>query len=89
MTRMKTAGTLSDSDRSALEVVHRQGATHRERQRAQAILLSSRGYGLDQLADILGSALVSGAAEGRASAPASTRNASGVFARAFRYLFSR
>ena len=45
---------MSDSERSALEVVYRQGATHRERQRAQAILLSARGYGLDQLADILG-----------------------------------
>lgn len=51
---MKSAGTLSDSDRSALEVVYRQGATHRERQRAQAVLLSSRGYSLEQLSDILG-----------------------------------
>lgn len=50
---MKHVNTLSDSDRTALELVYRQGVTHRERQRAQSILLSSRGYSLDQLSDIV------------------------------------
>lgn len=50
---MKRVNTLSDSDRTALDVVYRQGSTHRERQRAQSILLSSRGYNLEQLSDIL------------------------------------
>ena len=52
---MKKLTALADADRSALEVVYRSGNTHRERQRAQAILLSSRGYSLDQLAEILSS----------------------------------
>lgn len=50
---MKLVTPLSDADRAALEAIYRQGATHRERQRAQSILLSARGYGLEQLSDIL------------------------------------
>lgn len=50
---MKFVPPLTETDRTALEVEYRQGATHRQRQRAQAVLLSARGYPLDQLADIL------------------------------------
>ena len=53
MNVLKQVAALTDSDRSALEILYRQGATHKERQRAQAILLSARGYSLDQLSDIL------------------------------------
>lgn len=49
---MKFVANLSDTDREALQSVHRSGKTHRERQRAHAILLSAKGYTLDQLADI-------------------------------------
>jgi len=48
---MKFITALSDSNRVALEQAHRDGPTHRQRQRAQAILLSARGYTLEQLAD--------------------------------------
>ena len=44
---------LTEPDRAALERTWRRGASHRERQRAQAVLLSDRGYTLEQLADIL------------------------------------
>lgn len=47
---MKFIATLSDADRVALEQAHRDGAVHRQRQRAQAVLLSARGYTLEQLA---------------------------------------
>ena len=50
---MKFIATLSDADRAALEQVHREARVHRQRQRAQAVLLSAQGYKLDQLADIL------------------------------------
>jgi transposase len=50
----KSVPPLSDADESALKRLWRQGKNHRERQRAQAVLLSSRGYSLDQLSDILG-----------------------------------
>lgn len=49
---MKHVDALSDADRSALEQVHHSGQGHRQRQRAQAILLSARGYTLDQLAEV-------------------------------------
>lgn len=49
---MKFVSALSDADRAALEQVHREDATHRPRQRAQAVLLSARGYTLEQLADL-------------------------------------
>ena len=44
---------LTDAQQSALEQVYRHSRSHRTRQRAQAVLLSARGYSLDQLADIL------------------------------------
>lgn len=49
---MRYISTLSDTDRSALEAVYRSGAAHSERQRAQAILLSARGFTIDQLAEL-------------------------------------
>ena len=51
---MKFVSPLTDADRNALEGVYHDGKTHRQRQRAQAVLLSSRGFALDQLADVLG-----------------------------------
>ena len=51
---MKFVSGLSDSDIVALEQQRCDGKNHRVRQRAHAVLLSSRGYTLEQLADILG-----------------------------------
>ncbi len=47
---MKYISSLTDTDRAVLEKVHRTGATHRERQRAQALLLSAKGFTLGQIA---------------------------------------
>jgi len=47
---MKFISPLSDADRTALEQAHRTATTHRERQRAQALLLSAKGFTLGQLA---------------------------------------
>jgi transposase len=44
--------TLSQEEREALRQAHKSAPTHRERQRAHAILLSAKGYRLNQLADI-------------------------------------
>lgn len=41
---------LTDEQSLALRVLHKSGKSHRERQRAQAVLLSARGMSLDQLA---------------------------------------
>jgi len=41
---------LTDEQASALRVLHKSGKSHRERQRAQAVLLSARGMSLEQLA---------------------------------------
>ncbi len=49
---MKFVAALSDADRTALEQVYHAAPAHRQRQRAQAILLSARRYTLDQLADL-------------------------------------
>ena len=49
---MKFVSSLTDADRAALEQVHRDAPAHRPRQRAQAVLLSARGYTLEQLADL-------------------------------------
>lgn len=50
---MKHIPSLSESDQTALEQMHLNGKTARQRQRAHAVLLSASGYKLDQLADIL------------------------------------
>jgi len=47
---MKFVSTLSDAQRASLEQVHRHGSTHRLRQRAHAVLLSAKGFTLEQLA---------------------------------------
>lgn len=47
---MKFISSLTDADRAALDKVYRTGAVHRERQRAQAILLSAKGFTLGQIA---------------------------------------
>lgn len=49
---MKFIPALSEQDRTALEQLHHDGPAHRPRQRAQAILLSARGYTVEQLADL-------------------------------------
>lgn len=48
----KFVSALSEQQRIALEQVYRSGKTHRERQRAHAVLLSAAGHSLDQLASI-------------------------------------
>ena len=47
---MKFVSALSDADRASLEHVYRHGSVHRLRQRAHAILLSAKGFTLEQLA---------------------------------------
>ncbi len=42
--------TLDETQAANLRALHKQGASHRERQRAQAVLLNARGMSLDQLA---------------------------------------
>lgn len=49
---MKFITALTEADQGDLEELHRDGRTHRQRQRAQAVLLSAKGYTLEQLADI-------------------------------------
>jgi transposase len=49
---MKCISTLSDQERCALLQVRKISTCHRERERAHAVLLSAKGYSLDQLADI-------------------------------------
>ena len=44
--------SLTSVQAQDLQAIRRRGATHRQRQRAHAILLSAKGYTLDQLADI-------------------------------------
>ena len=44
--------SLTSQQIAELQVLRRQGTTHRQRQRAHAVLLSAKGYSLDQLADI-------------------------------------
>ena len=51
---MKFISALTDAETAALERLHRGGASHRQRQRAQAVLLSARGFTLDQLAQVSG-----------------------------------
>lgn len=51
--RPKFVPALTEEDQSALEQMHLHGPTARQRQRAHAVLLSAKGYKLDQLADIL------------------------------------
>ena len=50
---MKYVSALSEADQTALQELHHEGKSHRQRQRAHAVLLSAKGFTLDQLADIL------------------------------------
>ena len=49
---MKYVCALTASEQKALQELHHDGKSHRQRQRAQAVLLSSEGFTLDQLAVI-------------------------------------
>ena len=49
---MKFIPTLTEADQVSLEAVHHTAKTHRQRQRAHAVLLSAKGFTLEQLADI-------------------------------------
>ena len=44
--------TLSQAERAELREAHKSARTHRERQRAHAVLLSAKGYCLNQLSNI-------------------------------------
>lgn len=46
MNRKRYITELSESEKAALRQVVKEGASHRERQRAQAILWSNEGTGL-------------------------------------------
>ena len=50
---MKFVLALTQPQRTALELLHLHGATARQRQRAHAVLLSTDGYPIEQLASIL------------------------------------
>lgn len=41
---------LNEEQAASLRALHKNGSSHRERQRAQAVLLNARGMSLDQLA---------------------------------------
>ena len=49
---MKFIPALTEADQVALETLHHKAKTHRQRQRAHAVLLSAKGFTLEQLADI-------------------------------------
>jgi transposase len=49
---MKFVNSLSEKQIQELRLTHRNAPTHRERQRAHVLLLSAKGYTLNQLADI-------------------------------------
>jgi transposase len=51
---MKSVPALTDTEREALAHLYSRGPTHRQRQRAQAALLSAKGDTLGQIADVLG-----------------------------------
>lgn len=51
---MKFVTPLTDDQREELEGLRREGATHRQRSRAHAVLLSAQGYPIAELAGIFG-----------------------------------
>lgn len=53
MKGMKLVSALTETDKEALMRLHSDGPTHRQRQRAKAVLLSAKGYTLEQIADVL------------------------------------
>lgn len=52
MRSMKYVRPLEVEEVQALEHLHRQGSSHRERVRAHAVLLSSQGFSMESLASI-------------------------------------
>ena len=50
---MKFVSALSEADQADLTAVYRSGPSHRQRQRAHAVLLSAQQYTLDQLSQIV------------------------------------
>lgn len=50
---MKFVSALTEAEQTALETLHLYSPASRQRQRAHAVLLSAKGYTLDQMADIL------------------------------------
>ena len=53
MVGMKLVSALTETEKDALTRLHCEAPTHRQRQRAKAVLLSAKGYTLDQIADVL------------------------------------
>lgn len=51
---MKRVSALTEADQQALTRLYATSPAHRQRQRAQAVLLSAKGYTLEQIADVLG-----------------------------------
>jgi len=49
---MRYIAALKEEEEVELRRLHRQAPTHRQRQRAHALLLSARGYCVEELADI-------------------------------------
>lgn len=49
---MKFVSALSDAQRASLEQVYHHGSVHRLRQRAHAVLLSAKGFTLEQIAQV-------------------------------------
>lgn len=52
---MKHVSALTETDQEALTQLYATSTTHHQRQRAQAVLLSAKGYTLEQITDVLGS----------------------------------
>ena len=53
MNHQRFVAALSEEERGPLAGLHRAGRSHRVRQRAHAVLLSAKGYTLDEIADVL------------------------------------
>lgn len=53
MNHQRFVSALSEEGQRQLEGLWRTGHSHRVRQRAHAVLLSAKGYTLDQIADVL------------------------------------
>lgn len=53
MNHLRFVGALSEEEQRQLEGLWRLGRSHRVRERAHAVLLSAKGYTLDQVADVL------------------------------------
>lgn len=53
MNHQRFVAALSEKERLGLARLHRRGRSHRVRQRAHTVLLSAKGYTLDEIADAL------------------------------------